>query len=79
MPPDSLKDLVQDIPPRPVFLIHAKGETLNGVYYRSAGEPDNWAIWEVPGAKHVGGLDAQPAEYERRVIDFFDRNLVAGR
>ena len=27
LPPDSLKDLVKEIPPRPVFLIHAKGET----------------------------------------------------
>jgi uncharacterized protein len=76
VPPDSLKDLVKDISPRPVFLIHAKGETLNGVYYRSAGEPDNWEIWEVPGAKHVGGLEAQPEEYERRVTAFFDRALL---
>ena len=76
VPPESLKDLVKDISPRPVFLIHAKGETLNGVYYRSAGEPDNWEIWEVPGAKHVGGLEAQPREYERRVTAFFDRALL---
>ena len=75
LPPESLKDLVRDIPPRPVFLIHAKGESLNGVYYRSAGSPENWAIWEVPGAKHVGGLEAQPEEYQRRVIGFFDREL----
>jgi pimeloyl-ACP methyl ester carboxylesterase len=75
MPPESLKELVRDIPPRPVFLVHAKGETLNDVYYRSAGKPENWAIWEVPGAKHVGGLDAQPEEYERRVTAFFDREL----
>ncbi len=75
MPPESLKELVKEIPPRPVFLIHAKGESLNGVYYRSAGEPDNWTIWEVPGAKHVGGLEARPEEYERRVTAFFDRAL----
>lgn len=76
LPPESLKELVKDIAPRPVFLIHAKGETLNGVYYRSAGEPDNWELWEVPGAKHVGGLEAQPEEYERRVTAFFDRALL---
>jgi uncharacterized protein len=79
MPPESLKELVKEIPPRPVFLIHAKGETLNGVYYRSAGEPDNWEIWEVPGAKHVGGLEARPQEYERRVTAFFDRALQPRR
>jgi uncharacterized protein len=75
MPPDSLTDLVKEIPPRPVFLIHAKGEDLTPVYYRSAGEPANWTIWQVPGAKHIGGLDARPVEYERRVIGFFDRAL----
>jgi fermentation-respiration switch protein FrsA (DUF1100 family) len=79
MPPDGLKDLVKKIPPRPVFLIHAKGENLTPVYYRSAGEPENWALWEVPGAKHVGGLDAQPEEYERRVTAFFDEALLEPR
>jgi uncharacterized protein len=78
LPPDGLKDLVKEIPPRPVFLIHAKGEELNPVYYESAGKPENWAIWEVPGAKHVGGLEAEPEEYERRVIGFFRRGLLAG-
>lgn len=78
MPPESLKELVKDIPPRPVFLIHARGEVLNEVYYESAGEPENWELWEVPGAKHVGGLEAQPEEYERRVVGFFDRALLVG-
>jgi hypothetical protein len=32
----------------------------------------------VPGAKHVGGLEAQPEEYERRVTTFFDRALLKG-
>jgi dienelactone hydrolase len=76
MPPESLKKLVKEIPPRPVFLIHAKGENLNGVYYRSAGEPANWEIWKVPGASHIGGLDTRPDEYERRVTAFFDRALL---
>jgi uncharacterized protein len=76
MPPESLESLVKDIPPRPVFLIHAEGENLNGVYMRSAGEPRNWELWEVPGAKHIGGLDTRPAEYERRVTAFFDRALL---
>jgi uncharacterized protein len=76
MPPESLKSLVKEIPPRPVFLIHAKGESLNGVYFRSAGEPRNWDLWEVPGASHIGGIDARPVEYERRVTAFFDRALL---
>jgi hypothetical protein len=31
----------------------------------------------VPGSGHVGGIDAQPAQYERRVIRF-DRHLLEG-
>jgi hypothetical protein len=33
-------------------------------------------LWEVAGAKHIGGIDAQPREYERRLIAFFDRSLA---
>jgi uncharacterized protein len=29
-------------------------------------------LWEVPGAGHASAIGAQPAEYERRVIAFFD-------
>ena len=32
-------------------------------------------LWEIPGAGHVGGIRAQPAEYERRVVGFFDAAL----
>ena len=37
------------------------------------------AIWEVPGSGHIGGTEAQPAEYERRVTEFFDRWLKPQR
>ena len=78
-PPESLKDLVGRIAPTPVLLVYGEhgqdGErNLNPTYYRSAGEPKE--IWEVRGSGHVGGIDAQPKEYERRVIGFFDRNLL---
>ena len=43
-------------------------------YYAAAGQPKQ--IWKVPGAEHTGGLKAQPAEYERRVVDFYDRALL---
>ena len=43
-------------------------------YYAAAGQPKQ--LWTVPGAKHTGGLKAQPAEYERRVVDFYDRALL---
>jgi dienelactone hydrolase len=78
-PPESLKDLVGRIAATPVLFIYGEhgqdGErNLNPTYYRSAGEPKE--IWEVPGSGHVGGIDARPKQYERRVIGFFDRTLL---
>ena len=32
-------------------------------------------IWEVPDRGHMNGIEAQPAEYERRIVAFFDRTL----
>jgi hypothetical protein len=32
----------------------------------------------VPGDHHIGGIDQRPAEYERRVVSFFDEALTAG-
>jgi MYXO-CTERM domain-containing protein len=76
-PPANLKDLVGRIAPRPILLIAApnspNGEDLNRGYYKAAGEPKT--LWEIPESKHVGGLAARPAEYERRVIGFFDEAL----
>jgi uncharacterized protein len=76
-PPPSLDDLVARVAPRPVFLIYAGrgagGEELNPVYYRAASAPKT--IWRIPEAGHVGGLEARPREYERRVTRFFDDSL----
>jgi hypothetical protein len=30
----------------------------------------------VPGSRHTGGIDARPAEYEQRVVAFFDAALL---
>ena len=75
-------DRIGRIAPRSVFLIYADpglgGEnTRQPKYYAAAGEPK--AIWKVPGSKHTGGIDAHPAEYEQRVIAFFDRALLTAK
>jgi hypothetical protein len=79
-PPHDLEGLVGRIAPRPVFLIHAThgqgGEELNPAYFAAAGEPKE--LWEIPEASHTGGITARPAEYERRVVGFFDRALLDG-
>ena len=76
-PPDSLKDLAARAE-EPLLLIaapnSAHGEELNRDYARAAG--DNATLWEIPEAHHVGGLQARPEEYERRVVGFFDEALA---
>ena len=78
-PPPAIVDRIGRIAPRPVFLIYAEpgmgGEDYRQPqYYAAAGEPKQ--MWKVPGASHTGGIDAQPAEFERRVIEFLDRALL---
>ena len=77
-PPPNLKDVVERIAPRPVMFIAAPnskhGEELNRGYYQAAREPKT--LWEIPESSHVGGMDARPVEYERRVVGFFDEALL---
>jgi uncharacterized protein len=75
-PPAHLRDLAGRVD-EPLLLIAAPnsqhGEELNRGYAAAAG--DNATLWEIPDAGHVGGLDARPAEYEQRVVGFFDDAL----
>ena len=78
LPPVDLRSLVPKIAPRAVFFVYGERgqpveEPANRAFYADAREPK--AIWEVPGAGHVGGIEARPGEYERRVIAFFDDAL----
>jgi hypothetical protein len=79
MPPASLEDLSGRIAPTPVFFIYAVpgqgGEAeLTELFFDAAREPKE--IWLVPESGHTGGIEAQPAEYERRVVGFFDDALL---
>jgi dienelactone hydrolase len=77
-PPTLIQDIVGRIAPRPVFIIWATHgvdtEALNPEYFKAAGGPKT--LWEIPESKHVGGLQARPEEYERRVVGFFDDALL---
>ena len=76
-PPANLRDLVGKIAPRPIMLIAApnskNGEKLNRGYYAAARGPKT--LWEIPESEHMGGIDARPAQYEQRVVGFFDDAL----
>jgi fermentation-respiration switch protein FrsA (DUF1100 family) len=75
-PPENLKDLARRISPRPVFFIYAArgqgGEDLSADFYEAAGQPKQ--LWKTD-SDHVGGYEAAPAEYERRVVRFFKNAL----
>jgi predicted alpha/beta hydrolase len=79
LPPADLKGLVPKIGDRPVFFIYGeKGQPTEkpaneGFYEEAKGYKE---IWEVPGSGHMKGIEAQPEEYERRVVGFFDRALL---
>ena len=76
-PPPSLHGLAEQIEV-PVFFIYSNkphgGEGLSEDFYRRASAPKE--VWEID-APHVGGIDAQPDEYEQRVIGFLDDALLA--
>jgi hypothetical protein len=75
LPPRSLTDLSAEIT-EPVLFIHATpgqgGETLTEKYYEAAKGSKEY--WPAKGG-HTGAIDAEPAEYERRIVAFFDRTL----
>jgi len=78
-PPDSLFDLVPRIAPRPLLFIYAPDggnatEVLTPDYARIAGPTAS--LWTVPDAPHIKAIETAPAEYERRVIGFFDDALL---
>ena len=55
----------------PAALAHRSG-LAPGTPASSDGDPEPLR----PG-EHTGGIDVRPAEYERRVIEFLDRALLA--
>jgi uncharacterized protein len=75
LPPPSLTDLSAEIS-APVFFIYATpgqgGESLTRKYYEAAKQPKE--IWAAEGG-HTGAITAEPEEYERRVVEFFEGAL----
>jgi dienelactone hydrolase len=80
LPPRSLKSLAPQISGAVFFVYGERGQPAerpaNRAFYAAAHEPKE--IWEVPGSGHIGGTEAQPQEYERRITAFFDRELRPG-
>jgi len=81
LPPRPLKGLVPQISGAVFFVYGERGQPAerpaNRAFYEAA--RGHRAIWEVPGSGHIGGTEAEPKEYERRVTEFFDRWLKPQR
>ena len=57
----------------PIFLIHGAKDTNIRPWHSRQIQSHNPAIvlWEVPGAVHTGAWNAEPEEFERRVLEWF--------
>jgi len=72
-------DVIGTISPRPILLVHGELDQAISVenvwrLYAAAGEPKE--LYVIPNAGHGGFPEAQPEEYARRVVGFFDRHLL---
>jgi fermentation-respiration switch protein FrsA (DUF1100 family) len=74
-------DAVRRLGRRPVFLIDDLRDTVNPpnsgrrLYAAAAGPKE---LWLVAGSGHGEAVGAEPAEYARRVLDFYARYLARG-
>jgi len=77
LPPTTTLAAAQAIAPRPLLLISSgeSGERARvAALYNLAGEPKTH--WNIPEAGHCGGPSIRPAEYEQRLVDFFNSSLL---
>jgi fermentation-respiration switch protein FrsA (DUF1100 family) len=73
-------DFIADVSPRPVFIMACERDAGIGCdeterLYLAAAEPKRF--WLIAGADHARGWQAAGAEYEQRVISFFQDTLDA--
>jgi uncharacterized protein len=78
VPPADLKSLVSKSSAAKFFVYGEQGQpeekpANEGFFEEATGYKE---LWEVPGSGHMKGIEAQPAEYERRIVGFFDRTLL---
>lgn len=66
--------VIGKISPRPILLIYGTAEpSLRGGQLELAAAGENAELWEAPGATHGSYQIDLPEEFERRVVDFYDK------
>ncbi|MCG3212197.1 MAG: hypothetical protein FOGNACKC_05845 [Anaerolineae bacterium] len=76
---DNLRPVAEigRIAPRPVLLIYGSREpSLAGGRQQVAAAGPSAQLWVVEGASHGDYMQVAPAEYERRLVEFFDAALL---
>ena len=63
----------------PLFVLHGTADTLikytySTMVFEHANEPKE--LWLIPGAQHNNMAQIGGREYERRIVEFFERNLA---
>ena len=79
LPAVSPEQVISQIAPRPVLIIHGTQDRLIDVsdahaLYRSSGEPK--VLWLIEGADHNETRAVGAQEYDDRVVGFFEQHLV---
>lgn len=75
-----LDKVIGKIAPRPFFMIHGQDDNyikaeMALALFEKARQPKE--LWMVEGAKHNQALQLVTDEYQRRVVEFFNKNLAA--
>jgi len=70
-------DEISQISPRPVFLIYGEHEIARGggqLQFDAAIEPKS--LWIVPGGDHGNNAQVAGKDYNRKVLEFFNKTLL---
>jgi fermentation-respiration switch protein FrsA (DUF1100 family) len=76
------KQWIPQLSPRPVFVMQGDADVVVSPQsgerlYEAAGQPKEF--WHEPDVGHAQFLQKHPADFERRVVGFFDRYLLHTR
>lgn len=72
------KDWIQKFGGKPIYIVHGGADP----YINAESSHVNWAhakdpksLWIVPGAGHGNSSSTQPAEYQKRLVAFFNQHI----
>ncbi|MFC1687805.1 alpha/beta hydrolase, partial [Patescibacteria group bacterium] len=73
-------EYISKLDPRPVLIIHgSRDETVPSqqAFELLKSSRGNTELWTIPGADHHGAYKVMQEKYEKRIIDFYTKHLLA--